>query len=269
MSRLAAKFAEFKTSKHKALIPFITAGDPNPQFTVPMMHTMVAAGADIIELGVPFSDPMADGPVIQRASERALEHKMNLRCTLAIVHKFRAKNQTTPVVLMGYANPVEAMGYEVFARAAKHAGVDGVLTVDLPPEEAQECAGLLNAQAIDQIFLIAPNTSPERIKKINSIGSGFVYYVSVKGITGTNHLDTSDVQRKLIDIRANTKLPIGIGFGIKEAKTAKIIAGFGDAVVVGSALISQIEANLSAPDLAKQNIIKLLKSMRLAMNNQD
>lgn len=269
MSRLATKFAEFKKSGHKALIPFITAGDPDPEFTVPMMHAMAEAGADIIELGVPFSDPMADGPVIQRASERALEHKMSLRRTLEIVSEFRTNNQSTPVVLMGYANPVEAMGYEAFAQAAKNAGVDGVLTVDLPPEEAQECAALLNSHNIDQIFLLAPNSSTDRIKKMDSIGSGFLYYVSVKGITGAGNLDTADVQRKLIDIRANTQLPVGIGFGIKDAETAKVIAGLGDAVVVGSALISKIEANLSAPEVAKQEIIELLKSMRLAMDNQD
>ena len=269
MSRLATKFAEFKKSGHKALIPFITAGDPNPEFTVPMMHAMVEAGADIIELGVPFSDPMADGPVIQRASERALEHKMSLRRTLEIVSQFRTNNQTTPVVLMGYANPVEAMGFESFALAAKNAGVDGVLTVDLPPEEAQECAALLNSHNIDQIFLLAPNSSTDRIKKMDSVGSGFLYYVSVKGITGAGNLDTSDVQRKLIDIRANTQLPVGIGFGIKDAETAKVIASLGDAVVVGSALISKIEANLSAPEVARQEIIELLKSMRLAMDNQD
>ncbi|SMG63660.1 tryptophan synthase, subunit alpha [methanotrophic bacterial endosymbiont of Bathymodiolus sp.] len=269
MSRLATKFAEFKKTGHKALIPFITAGDPNPEFTVPMMHAMVKAGADVIELGVPFSDPMADGPVIQRASDRALEHKMSLRRTLDIVSEFRTSNQSTPVVLMGYANPVEAMGYEAFTQAAKNAGVDGVLTVDLPPEEAQDCAALLNAADIDQIFLLAPNSSTDRIKKMDSVGSGFLYYVSIKGITGAGHLDTSDVQRKLIDIRANTDLPVGIGFGIKDAETAKIIAGLGDAVVVGSALISKIEANLSAPEIAKQDIIDLLKSMRFAMDNQD
>ncbi len=268
MSRLAIKFAEFKKSGRKALIPFITAGDPHPDFTVPMMHAMVEAGVDIIELGVPFSDPMADGPVIQRASERALAHNMSLRHTLEIVSDFRKSNQETPVVLMGYANPVEAMGYEAFALAAENAGVDGVLTVDLPPEEAHECANLLNTHHIDQIFLLAPNSSCERIKKMDAVGSGFLYYVSVKGVTGAGHLDTSDVKNKLIDIRANTQLPISIGFGIKDAETAKIIAGLGDAVVVGSALISKIEENLDSPEKAKHEIIELLKSMRLAMDHQ-
>ncbi len=268
MSRIANKFAEFKQSGHKALIPFITAGDPNREFTVPMMHDMVAVGADIIELGVPFSDPMADGPVIQRASERALAHKMSLRHTLEIVSEFRNTNQDTPIILMGYANPIEAMGYETFAQAAEQAGVDGVLTVDLPPEEAQECAALLKAHRIDQIFLLAPNSNIDRIKKMDAIGSGFLYYVSVKGITGAGHLDTRDVERKLIDIRSHTQLPIGIGFGIKDAETAKVIAGLGDAVVVGSALISKIEANLDSPEKAKLEIIELLKSMRLAMDHQ-
>lgn len=268
MSRLASTFAEFKKTGHKALIPFITAGDPEPSFTVPMMHAMVEAGADIIELGVPFSDPMADGPVIQHASERALVHKMSLRRTLEIVTEFRSTNQNTPVVLMGYANPVECMGYENFALAAEKAGVDGVLTVDLPPEEAKECAELLNTHHIDQIFLLAPNSSNERIAKMDAIGSGFLYYVSVKGVTGAGHLDTADVERKLQDIRANTDLPIAIGFGIKDEKTAQIIAHLGDAVVVGSALINKIEANLSTPEIAKQEIVNLLKSMRLAMDHQ-
>lgn len=266
MSRLATKFAEFKKTGHKALIPFITAGDPNPEFTVPMMHAMVEVGADIIELGVPFSDPMADGPVIQRASERALAHKMSLRRTLDIVTEFRTRNQDTPIVLMGYANPVEAMGYKNFTLAAEKAGVDGVLTVDLPPEEAHESAELLNAHNIDQIFLLAPNSKNDRIKKMDAVGSGFLYYVSVKGVTGAGHLNTSDVQNKLKDIRANTNLPVGIGFGIKDAETAKVIAGLGDAVVVGSALISKVEANLDSPEKAQQEIIELLQSMRLAMD---
>jgi len=268
MSRLASTFAEFKKTGHKALIPFITAGDPNPDFTVPMLHAMVEAGADIIELGIPFSDPMADGPVIQHASERALKHDMSLRRTLEMVTEFRQTNQTTPIILMGYANPVEAMGYTAFADAASKAGVDGVLTVDLPPEEAQECADLLNAHAIDQIFLLAPNSSVERIKKMDKIGSGFLYYVAVKGVTGAGHLDTEDVKRKLVDIRANTNLPIGIGFGIKKASTAAEISTLGDAVVVGSALISKIAANLDVPETAKNEIVKLLTSMRHAMDQQ-
>jgi tryptophan synthase alpha chain len=232
-----------------------------------MMHAMVNAGVDVIELGVPFSDPMADGPVIQRASERALAHKMSLRRTLAIATEFRKTNQQTPVVLMGYVNPIEAMGYEDFANAAQRAEIDGVLTVDLPPEEAEECVALLKARDIDPIFLLAPNSSDERIKKMDSAGSGYIYYVSLKGVTGAGHLDIADVENKLNLIRANTRLPVAIGFGVKDAQTAKIIAGIGDGVVIGSALISKIEANLDDPERAKSEIIELLKSMRQAMDS--
>ncbi|MGR9037146.1 MAG: tryptophan synthase subunit alpha, partial [Gammaproteobacteria bacterium] len=184
MSRLTAKFEELSKAGRKALIPFITAGDPQPDFTVPMMHAMVKAGADIIELGVPFSDPMADGPVIQRASERALEHKMSLKRTLVLAAEFRKNDRQTPLVLMGYLNPIEAMGYEGFADAAQSADVDGVLTVDLPPEEGRECSALLKSRGIDPIFLLAPNSSEERIKKMADVGSGYLYYVSLKGVTG-------------------------------------------------------------------------------------
>ena len=267
MSRLANKFAELKTSGRKALIPFITAGDPYPEFTVPMLHAMVAAGADIIELGVPFSDPMADGPVIQRASERALAHHVGLRKVLTMVMEFRKTNQTTPLVLMGYLNPIEMMGYEDFANAALRADVDGVLTVDLPPEEAENCVAFLNERGIDQIFLLAPNSDADRIQRMDAVGSGYLYYVSLKGVTGAGHLDTEDVKQKLATIRANTKLPVGVGFGVKDAATAKIIADIADGVVVGSALISKIEANLQDADQAKSEIISLLKSMRQAMDS--
>lgn len=268
MSRLAAKFEELAKTGRKALIPFITAGDPNPEFTVPMMHAMVDAGVDVIELGVPFSDPMADGPVIQRASERALAHKMSLKRTLAIAMEFRRANQHTPLVLMGYLNPIEAMGYEDFANAAQRAEVDGVLTVDLPPEEGLECRELLKARGIDPIFLLAPNSSEERIRKMGEIGSGYIYYVSLKGVTGAGHLNTADVEHKLKEIRANTALPIGIGFGVKDAETAKTVAALGDGVVVGSALISKIEANLDDLGRAKNEICELLASMRQAMDER-
>lgn len=267
MSRLATTFAALEKSRRKALIPFITAGDPHPDFTVPMMHAMVEAGVNVIELGVPFSDPMADGPVIQRASERALAHKMSLRKTLAMSAEFRKTNQTTPVVIMGYLNPVEAMGYEAFADAALAAGVDGVLTVDLPPEEAEECATLLKARGIDPIFLLAPNSSNERIEKMDAVGSGYLYYVSLKGVTGAGHLNTADVEQKLQQIKAHSKLPIGIGFGVKDADTAKTVAALGDGVVVGSALISKIEANLLNPAQAQTEIIELLTAMRSAMDS--
>lgn len=267
MSRLAAKFAELKASGRKALIPFITAGDPNPQFTVPMLHDMVAAGADVIELGIPFSDPMADGPVIQRASERALTHKIGLRKVLAMAMEFRKTDQNTPLVLMGYLNPIEIMGYEDFANAAQRADVDGVLTVDLPPEEAEHCVELLRARDIDQIFLLAPNTNAPRIQAMDKFGSGYLYYVSLKGVTGAGHIDLNDVEEKLALIRENTQLPVGVGFGVKDAETAKAVASVADGVVVGSALISRIEANLENPEVARQEIIELLKSMRQAMDN--
>lgn len=267
MSRLAATFEALSESGRKALVPFITAGDPRPDFTLPMMHAMVEAGVDVIELGVPFSDPMADGPVIQRASERALEHKMSLRRTLAIATEFRKTNQHTPVVLMGYVNPIEAMGYEDFANAAQRAEIDGVLTVDLPPEEAEECAALLKARDIDPIFLLAPNSGDERIKKMDAVGSGYLYYVSLKGVTGAGHLDAADVETKLNQIKANTSLPVAIGFGVKDAQTAKTVANLGDGVVVGSALISKIEANLDDPERAKKEIVELLVAMRQAMDS--
>jgi tryptophan synthase alpha chain len=267
VSRLAAKFEALSKAGRKALIPFITAGDPKPDFTVPMMHAMVKAGADIIELGVPFSDPMADGPVIQRASERALAYKMSLRKVLALAIEFRKTDQLTPVVLMGYVNPVEAMGYEDFANAAQRADIDGVLTVDLPPEEAEECVVLLKARGIDPIFLLAPNSSDERIKKMDAAGSGYLYYVSLKGVTGAGHLNTADVETKLKQIRANTRLPVGIGFGVKDAETATTIAAIGDGVVIGSALISKIEANLDNLEQAKSEIVELLTAMRQAMDS--
>ncbi len=266
MSRLSTKFAELKASGRKALIPFITAGDPYPEFTVPLLHEMVAAGADVIELGVPFSDPMADGPVIQRASERALSHHVGLRKVLSMAIEFRKTDQTTPLVLMGYLNPIEIMGYEDFANAAQRADVDGVLTVDLPPEESENCVALLRERGIDQIFLLAPNTTAERIQKMHQVGSGYLYYVSLKGVTGAGHLDTADVDQKLQLIRANTDLPVGVGFGVKDAETAQKIAAIADGVVVGSALISKIEANLDDPQQAKHEIIALLKSMRQAMD---
>ncbi len=267
MSRLANTMQALKQAKRTALIPFITVGDPTPEFTLPLMHAMVAAGVDIIELGVPFSDPMADGPVIQAASERALEHHMGLRKVLDIAAEFRQTDQATPLVLMGYLNPIEIMGYQTFADKAGAADIDGVLTVDLPPEEAEECAALLKAKNIDTIFLLAPNSNAERVKKMDTIGSGYLYYVSVKGVTGAGHLDIADVEAKLAMIKANTALPIGVGFGVKDAVTAQAIAKVADGVVVGSALISKIAANLDNPEKAKQEIIELLTSMRQAMDS--
>jgi tryptophan synthase alpha chain len=267
VSRLAAKFEELAKSGRKALVPFITAGDPSPEFTVPMMHEMVKAGVDVIELGVPFSDPMADGPVIQRASERALARKGSLKKTLAMVTEFRKTDQKTPVVLMGYLNPIEAMGYEDFANAAQRADVDGVLTVDLPPEEGGEYSALLKARGIDTIFLLAPNSSAERISQMAAVGSGYLYYVSLKGVTGAGHLDTHNVEAKLQQIRSLTQMPVAIGFGVKNPETAKTVANIGDGVVIGSALISKIEENLDSPQQAQSAIVALLTSMRQAMDS--
>lgn len=267
MSRLNSTFANLASQGRKALIPFITAGDPAPGFTVPAMHAMVAAGADVIELGVPFSDPMADGPVIQKASERALAHHTSLRKVLDMVAEFRQSNSTTPVVLMGYLNPVEVMGYAAFAERAKAAGVDGVLTVDMPPEEAGGLLLLLKDAGIHPIFLLAPTSTAERIRQVDSVGSGYVYYVSLKGVTGAGNLDLADVEAKLEEIRRHTCLPVGVGFGIKDAETAGQMAKLADAVVVGSAFISLIEQNLSLPENDLSGMIcDLLRSMRSAMD---
>ena len=268
MSRIQGRFAELRSLDRKALIPFVTAGDPTPSVTVSLMHAMVKSGADIIELGVPFSDPMADGPVIQRASERALENGVTLSQTLAMVREFRADDGSTPVVLMGYLNPVEVMGYGVFATAAAEAGVDGVLTVDLPPEEGHELVAALRGQALDPIFLLAPTTSTQRIQRICSAASGFVYYVSLKGVTGSNRLDLSAVADKLKAIREITELPIGVGFGIQDAETAARVASMSDAVVVGSALVRRIEELLDEPERMQQALSSTLSEMRQAMDQR-
>lgn len=266
MSRLASTFENLARSGRKALIPFVTAGDPHSEFTLCLMHGLVAAGVDVIELGVPFSDPMADGPVIQRASERALAHKMSLSKTLALAAEFRKTDSKTPLVLMGYLNPIEAMGYEGFANAAHRADIDGVLTVDLPPEEGEQCASLLRERDIDTIFLLAPNSSQDRIRKMAEIGSGYLYYVSLKGVTGAGHLDVGDVEQKLEEIKSITSLPVGIGFGVKDAETARTVSRLGDGVVVGSALISKIESNLDNLELAESEIVELMTAMRKAMD---
>jgi tryptophan synthase alpha chain len=241
MNRIDAVFAQLKAASRTALIPYVMAGDPSPLLTVPIMHRLVAAGANILELGVPFSDPMADGPVIQRASERALVQGVGLDDVLAMVGSFRDSDCTTPVVLMGYANPIEAMGAELFADAARAAGVDGVLVVDYPPEEATEFAALLGARSIAPIFLMSPTTSVERIGRVAKIARGFVYYVSLKGITGAGNIDTADVARRLVEIRRHITLPVGVGFGIRDAASAQAIAAHADAVVVGSRIIEEIE----------------------------
>ncbi|MEW6132466.1 MAG: tryptophan synthase subunit alpha [Pseudomonadota bacterium] len=255
MSRISSTFDRLKREGRKALIPFITAGDPGKGFTVPLMHTLVEAGADIIELGVPFSDPMADGPVIQRASERALANKVGLKDVLAMVAEFRKSNAKTPVVLMGYANPVERMGYEAFAKAATDAGVDGALTVDIPPEESHGVADVFKSHGLDPIFLLSPTTPESRVEEVAKAAGGFVYYVSLKGVTGAANLDTVEVADKLAMIRKHCALPVGVGFGIRDAQTAEAIARIADAVVVGSRIVSEIE---TAPENEMVKRVKYL-----------
>lgn len=241
MSRINDCFARLGKDGAKALVPYLMAGDPSPGDTVPLMHALAEAGADIIELGVPFTDPMADGPVIQAASERALAAGMNLPKVLEMMHEFRRNDARTPVVLMGYQNPIEAMGVARFAEAAAAAGVDGVLTVDLPPEEAGELLAALRApHSPAPIFLLSPTTPPERIRRIVSVARGFVYYVSLKGVTGSDRLNPADIAPKVAAIRRLTDLPVGVGFGIRDGETAARIAQVADAVVVGSALVRVI-----------------------------
>ncbi|GAB6067101.1 tryptophan synthase subunit alpha [Methylothermus subterraneus] len=268
MSRIQTVFANLARQGRKALIPFVTAGDPDLESTLRYLRALAAAGADILELGVPFSDPMADGPVIQRASERALAGKVSLRQVLELVARFRRQDQATPIVLMGYLNPIERLGYEAFVGAAKDAGVDGVLTVDLPPEEAkEEMLPLLYQAGIDPIFLLAPTSTASRIKQADALGRGYLYYVSLKGVTGAGHLDLEDVAAKLATIRSLTHLPIGVGFGVKDAETAAKIARVADAVVVGSALVQKIEENLADPTRIEPAITSLVKAMRQAMDS--
>ncbi len=266
MSRIAKRFSEFKRSGRRALIPYITAGDPEAWITVPLMHALVESGADILELGVPFSDPMADGPVIQRAAERALKHNVSLAQVLTMVREFRAKDNDTPVVLMGYLNPIEVMGYAWFAQQAAEAGVDGVLTVDLPPEEAEELKSALRGRGIDTVFLLAPTSSPERIQRISEAASGFIYYVSLRGVTGASHMDLAEVTAKLKAIRARTDLPVGVGFGIGTPEAAASVAEIADAVIVGSAIVKRMEEFAAEPDKILIELPKFLAQLRAAMD---
>jgi tryptophan synthase alpha chain len=266
MSRIQATFEKLAKSGRKALIPFVTAGDPEPGITVPLMHALVGAGADVIELGVPFSDPMADGPVIQRASDRALRHGVGLDRVLAFVREFRSTNQSTPVVLMGYANPIEAMGAERFVEEAARAGVDGALVVDYPPEECGSFAALVRSHGMDLIFLLAPTSSDARIALVAKLASGYLYYVSLKGVTGAGHLDLAEVGRKIPLIRRESKLPVGVGFGIRDAATAKAVAQVADAVVIGSAIIQQMEAAPAGQQV--QSAGKFMQGIRAALDEK-
>jgi len=248
MKKIQTTFERLHAQGKKALIPFITAGDPSLATTLALMHCLVKAGADIIELGVPFSDPMADGPTIQRASDRALAQGVSLTRVLALVTDFRATNAATPVVLMGYANPIEALGVEAFAEAAAKAGVDGVLVVDYPPEESTEFARAMHANGIDPVFLIAPTSTAARIAHVAQLASGYVYYVSLKGVTGSAALDVAAVAERIPQIRAATGIPVGVGFGIRDAATAAAVARVADAVVVGSRIIEEIEGAAGLPE---------------------
>jgi tryptophan synthase alpha chain len=265
MSRIAARFVELRARGHKGLIPYICAGDPSRAVTVPLMHALARAGADVIELGVPFSDPMADGPVIQRAAERAIRNGVGLRDALAMVAEFRQRDTTTPIVLMGYANPIEHMGRDRFTSAAQAAGVDGVLVVDYPPEEASEFSKQLKAVGIDAIFLLAPTTTDERIPAVCRQASGYLYYVSLRGTTGAGHLDVASVAARIPKIRRHTDLPIGVGFGIRDAASARAIAQIADAVVVGSRIIEELEN--TSPERAAQAVEGLVGAMRVAIDN--
>jgi len=262
MSRIATRFSQLHENASKALIPYVTAGDPVPEITVPLMHAMVKAGADILELGVPFSDPMAEGPVIQRAMERALEHHVSLRDVMAMVAEFRQQDSDTPVLLMGYLNPIEVMGYASFAQEAARAGVDGVLIVDLPPEEADELLVELNKASLDIVFLVSPTTDEQRIQKIAKVSSGFIYYVSLKGVTGAGHLDTGEVAERVNCIRAHSNTPVGVGFGIKDAESAARVARVADAVVVGSALVKKVEEHAGDNDKIMLAICDLIRDIR-------
>ncbi|MDQ5909093.1 MAG: tryptophan synthase alpha chain [Pseudomonadota bacterium] len=268
MNRITRCFQELRRTGRKALIPYITAGDPHPDQTVPLLHALVAAGADIVELGVPFSDPMADGPVIQKACERALKQGMTLRGVLNLVRQFRQTDAETPLVLMGYLNPIESMGYAAFVAGAGEAGVDGVLTVDLPPEEAAELAEPLIDAGIDPIFLLAPTSTAERVRQTADLARGYLYYVSLKGVTGSAALNVAEVAEKLAMIRAHTDLPLGVGFGIKDPPTAAAIAEVADAVVVGSALVSKAAELADDPERMRQEVAELLAAMRLAMDSR-
>lgn len=266
MSRIKQRFNDLQQQGRKALIPYITAGDPAPEHTVGFMHALVDAGADIIELGVPFSDPMADGPVIQKACERALKQGTRLVDLFEMIATFRQTDTTTPIVLMGYLNPIERIGYQAFADQAARAGVDGVLIVDMPPEEAEEIGPLLKSHNLDAIFLVAPTTSYERAATICAHGEGYLYYVSLKGVTGAATLNADDVAEHLAPLRGMTDLPLCVGFGIRDGVTAAEVAKVADGVIVGSALVSRIAESTDAPETIAGQLKSVLGEMRTAMD---
>ena len=251
--RIAAAFARAAQDKRAALIPYIAAGNPLPATTVPLMHALVKAGADVIELGIPFSDPMADGPIIQRAAEHAIAQGVGLKHVLAMVTEFRKQDTVTPIVLMGYANPIENIGQQAFAEQAELAGVDGLLTVDYPPEEIDDFVTLLGKHHIAPIFLLAPTSTETRIQAVGKIARGYVYYVSLNGVTGAGNLDTADVASRLKGIRKHVSLPVGVGFGISDAQSAQRISLVADAVVIGSKLIDTMTKACAGLPVAEQS----------------
>ena len=266
MSRIQATFKSLKNKKEKALIPFFTAGDPHPDKTVEIMHALVESGADMIELGIPFSDPMADGPIIQRASERALKNNVGITTTIKLAAEFRRNNKITPLILMGYANPIEAIGIDNFISLIKDADIDGVVTVDYPPEESEQFVRRLKENNIDSIFLIAPTTNNNRIKLIINQATGFLYYVSLKGVTGSANINIKQVAQKVQNIKEFTTLPIGVGFGVRDAKTAKEVSLISDAVVIGSRIVQEIEDS-NGVDLIN-NIKNLMVEMKNSINHK-
>ncbi|WP_461481090.1 tryptophan synthase subunit alpha [Porticoccus sp.] len=271
MNRINKRFESLRQQGRKALVPYVVLGDPAQDVTLPVMHALVASGADIIELGVPFSDPTAEGPVIQKAHERALAHGSSLRDALALVQQFRETDPDTPVLLMGYANPIERMGYETFIAAAVAAGVDGVLTVDLPPEEAEEFNQQLHQAGIENIFLLAPTSSEERQKMVTQMAGGFIYYVSLKGVTGAGHLDVDSVKQHVDYIRTLTDLPVCVGFGIKDGASARAVAELSDGAVVGSVLVNRMaglaESGERDPAVYAATVSELIAEMRKALDN--
>jgi len=265
MGRIATAFARARAAGRPALIPFVTAGDPAPKQTVAIMHGLVAGGADVIELGVPFSDPMADGPVIQKSSERALKQGVGLREVLSYVAQFRRKDEATPVVLMGYANPIERMGLVAFVAQARAAGVDGVLIVDYPPEEAQPWLDALEGSGIDPIFLLSPTSTDERIARVAQVARGYIYYVSLKGVTGAANIDTAAVATMVQRIRARTQVPVGVGFGIRDGETARSVGLVADAVVVGSRIVQELSD--VAPEAAPQRAREVMAEFAAALSS--
>jgi tryptophan synthase alpha chain len=263
MSRIHDTFERLKAQGRKALIPYVTAGDPGKTATVPLLHAMVEAGADMLELGVPFSDPMADGPVIQRSAERALKLGVSLADVLAMVRQFRERDAKTPMILMGYANPIEAMGVKAFVAAAAKAGVDGIIVVDYPPEESAEFVGLLREQGMDLIFFLAPTSTEDRVARVAKLASGYIYYVSLTGVTGAAHLDTKAIGERLAGIRKRTPLPLCVGFGIRDGASARAVCEVADAAIIGSRVIQEIE---SAPGEALRRVPAFLRGVREAMD---